>query len=320
MLAFGPVPSRRLGQSLGINNIPTKFCTYSCVYCQVGRTDKKISVRKEFYQPEDIFCDAQSLLVKVRKKNRKVDYFTFVPTGEPTLDINLGNEIELLKFLDIKIAVITNGSLISLSDVKRDLMKSDYISIKIDSIDNGIWNKVNRPIKNIKLPQILEGIFEFSKNYHGQLVTETMLIDGINTNEKGITDIANFLSLIDPDISYLSIPWRPPCQKWARIPDENTINQCYQIFKENLDNVEHLIGYEGNAFTYTGNVEKDILNITAVHPMQKEAVEHLLNQAHVNWDIINRLITSKKLIESEYGGHKFYMRHLPERTEMNQIS
>jgi len=112
MIAFGPVPSRRLGRSLGINNIPPKICTYSCIYCQLGRTIKMQVEREGFYEPEQILDSVRDKVERARESEESIDYLTFVPDGEPTLDVNLGCEIELLEPLGLKTAVITNGSLI----------------------------------------------------------------------------------------------------------------------------------------------------------------------------------------------------------------
>ncbi len=99
MKVFGPIPSRRLGQSLGINNIPPKTCSYSCVYCQVGRTSRMLTERREFYKPEEILSEVAERIINIRKANETIDYITFVPDGEPTLDLNLGEMIEMLKVL-----------------------------------------------------------------------------------------------------------------------------------------------------------------------------------------------------------------------------
>ena len=124
MIAYGPVPSRRLGQSLGINNIPPKVCTYSCVYCQVGRTIDMQAERSAFYEPDDILKEVESSVQKAVDAGERIDYLTFVPDGEPTLDLHLGREIEMLQHLERKIAVITNSSLIARPDVRDELMKS----------------------------------------------------------------------------------------------------------------------------------------------------------------------------------------------------
>ena len=129
MLTFGPVPSRRLGRSLGINNIPPKVCTYSCVYCQLGSTIKMRIKRQNFFKPSEIQKEIKKKIEKVHEVGENIDYLTFVPDGEPTLDINLSREIDLLKPLGIKIAVITNASLIWREDVRNELIKADWVSL-----------------------------------------------------------------------------------------------------------------------------------------------------------------------------------------------
>lgn len=310
MIAFGPVPSRRLGQSLGINNIPPKNCSYACVYCQVGKTSELKHRRNEYYKPEDIFGDVQELVVRLKKNREKIDYFTFVPDGEPTLDINLGDEIDLLKLLDYKIAVLTNGSLITHRDIQNDLMKADYVSLKIDTTDKEIWKKINRPHKSLNLEAILESMVHFSAVYNGRLTTVTMLVDGINTTPFHIQSVAEFVSELHPYRAYVAIPTRPTAEKGVRIPDESTINRDFQIFKEKMDQVEYLIDYEGNDFSYSGEIEKDLLGIAAVHPLKLESVEKLLEKANANWRIIEDLLSQEKLREVEYAGSKFYMRSL----------
>jgi wyosine [tRNA(Phe)-imidazoG37] synthetase (radical SAM superfamily) len=124
-VAFGPVPSRRLGRSLGINNIPPKFCSYSCVYCQVGRTINMMRAKKSFYKPKEIFEQVKSKVKETNQRNEQIDYLTFVADGEPTLDINLGNEISLLKQIGIPIAVITNSSLIWENETKDNCQRNN---------------------------------------------------------------------------------------------------------------------------------------------------------------------------------------------------
>ncbi len=302
MLTFGPVPSRRLGNSLGINNIPPKICSYSCIYCQLGRT-KKIQVhRREFYSIDEIIRSVEERLERVKN----VDYLAFVPDGEPTLDMNLGKEIDALKQFGIRIAVITNSSLIWDEKVREELSKAEWVSLKVDAVSKEIWKKINRPHKALNLEKILNGIKEFSKEF----VTETMLINGVNDNKEELKKIADFLSAVEPKKSYISIPIRPPAEKWVRHASEQAINLAYQIFSERGISVEFLLGYEGNEFAFTGNVEKDLLSITSVHPMRKDAVEEFLRKAEADWSVIERLIKENKLIEIEYGGNKFYMRRL----------
>jgi wyosine [tRNA(Phe)-imidazoG37] synthetase (radical SAM superfamily) len=310
MIAFGPVPSRRLGRSLGVNNIPPKICTYSCVYCQLGRTTKMQVERRAFYKPEEISQDVQDKVEKAREAGESIDYLTFVPDGEPTLDVHLCREIELLRSLGIKVATITNASLIWREDVREDLMKADWVSLKVDSVREEVWRGINRPHRALQLASILDGVLEFASAYGGELVTETMLIEGINDSDDHVREVAGFLAQLQPSTAYLSIPARPPAEEWVQPPGEEVINRAYQIFDKEIDRVEYLIGYEGNAFAFTGNVEEDLLSITAVHPMREEAVSEFLARARADWSIVRKLISQGQLIEMEYEEIKFYMREL----------
>jgi wyosine [tRNA(Phe)-imidazoG37] synthetase (radical SAM superfamily) len=310
VIAFGPVPSRRLGRSLGINNIPPKVCTYSCVYCQLGRTIKMQAERRAFYEPSEILQDVQHKVEKAKEVGESVDYLTFVPDGEPTLDANLGREIELLRPLGIKTAVISNASLIWSRDVREALMKADWVSLKIDSTREEVWHRLDRPHGTLKLSSILDGMLEFAGAYCGDLVTETMLVQGVNDGDEHIREVANFLAQLKPVRAYLSIPIRPPAEAWVRAPGEEVINRAYQVFSKSVDQVEYLIGYEGDAFTFTGDVEEDLLSITAVHPMREEAVSKFLTQAGADWSVVQRLIDGGQLVATSYEGRDFYMRKL----------
>jgi len=315
MIAFGPVPSRRLGRSLGINNIPPKICTYSCVYCQLGRTIKMQAERRAFYEPEEILRDVRDKVEKTEEAEEAIDYLTFVPDGEPTLDVNLGREIELLRPLGIPIAVITNSSLIWRQEVREELEQADWVSLKLDAVSEEIWRRVNRPHGELRLASILDGMLEFARGYGGELVTETMLVEGINDGAEHMEEAADFLARLQPDRAYLAIPTRPPAEEWAQAPREEIINRAYQVLSERVGHVEYLIGYEGNAFAFTGDVEEDLLSITSVHPMREEAVDEFLARAGADWEAVRRLVAQDRLVEAEYGGHRFYLRKLKERDE-----
>ena len=310
MIAFGPVPSRRLGRSLGINNIPPKVCTYSCVYCQLGRTPKMQAERSEFYPPEDIVRAVQDKVSRSRQAGEAIDYLTFVPDGEPTLDLNLGHEIELLRPLGLPIAIITNASLIWREDVREELMGADWVSLKMDAVDGETWRRVNRPHGQLNLASILEGALTFAEHYPGKLVTETMLVVGTNDGEEQVEAVARFLARLQPATAYLSIPTRPPAEAWARAPDEQAVNRAYQILSEAVPDAEYLIGYEGNAFAFTGDVEQDLLSITAVHPMREDAVQAFLARAQAGWPVVQRLVAQEELVEARHNGHTFYLRKL----------
>jgi len=306
--SFGPVPSRRLGKSLGINNIPSKVCTYSCLYCQVGLTTVMTLDRHAFYQPDEIFQDVQDRIAMTKETAEPIDYLAFVPDGEPTLDISLGSELTMMKSLGIPIGVITNGSLLWREDVREALAGADWVSLKIDAVEERIWRRIDRPHKMLKLSSILAGMGKFAETFAGKLVTETMLVKDINDSGHCLAGIAEFIRSLKPSVAYLSIPTRPPSLQRVRAPDEETVNRAYRIFADQLQHVEYLIGYEGDAFAFTGDIQKDLLSITAVHPMRQEAVDALLVKAGASWDVVDHLLANGELAQIKHDGHLFYLR------------
>jgi wyosine [tRNA(Phe)-imidazoG37] synthetase (radical SAM superfamily) len=310
LLAFGPVPSRRLRRSIGINHIPPKTCTYSCVYCQVGRTTRLTTARRSFYSVSDIVVDVERKVDDARAAGARVDYLTFVPDGEPTLDINLGPAIERLRPLGIKIAVISNGSLLWKAEVREALAQADWVSVKVDAVIPDIWRRVHRPHGGLWLSTVQEGLLTFARGYRGELATETMLVRGVNDDAAHLAALAMFLEKLQPAKAYLAVPTRPPAEPWAGTPSEEVINRAYQQLRAHLEHVELLIGYEGNAFSATGHPAQDLLSITAVHPMREDAVQEFLASAGETMGVVEELVTGGQLVETTYEGHRFFTRKL----------
>lgn len=314
-IAFGPVPSRRLGRSLGINNIPPKSCSYSCLYCQVWATHGQLIEPRFFYSPEEILKEVSAQLLNARSAGEPVDYLTFVPDGEPTLDINLGKVIDLLRPLNIPIAVISNASLLWHKDVRAAIGKADWVSVKVDSVDEGIWRQLNRPHDSLKLNDILDGIRLFARQFQGELVSETMLIQGLNDHQDCVVAVADFLHEVGVSKAYLSIPTRPTAEAGISAPSELAVNRAYQILADRLPQVEYLIGYEGDAFAFTGDVRRDLLSITAVHPMRESAVSELLMRAKEDWSLVEELLVEYRLKQVEYLGKRYYVRRFSTQHE-----
>jgi wyosine [tRNA(Phe)-imidazoG37] synthetase (radical SAM superfamily) len=308
-ITFGPVPSRRLGRSLGINNIPPKICSYACVYCQLGRTIKMQVDRQIFYQPLTILQAVQNKVTNILEQDENIDYLAFVPDGEPTLDINLGQIIASLKSLEIPVAVISNGSLIADPEVRNDLCKADWVSIKVDAVTEDLWRVIDRPHRKLNLYQIQESMLAFRKDFRGTFATETMLIKGVNDSESAVREIGRFLARLHPDIAYLAIPTRPPADKNIQSAIPKSINFAYQIISGSVNRVELLTGYEGNAFSFSGNVRSDILNITAVHPMRQDAVCEILNKAGSSWHLIENMLQNGEIIQSEFDGSIYFLKN-----------
>lgn len=305
-IVFGPVPSRRLGRSLGINNVPPKICSYSCIYCQVGSTSKKLISRENYYSPDHIFDEVKSKVVSIGKD--KIDYLTFVSDGEPTLNINLGPTIDRLKKLGIKIAIISNASLLWREEVKEAVSKADFVSVKVDAADEKTWKMINCPHKSLNLDVIQKHILEFSKQFEGELHTETMLIKNLNDDYQSIQNIAEFISKIGPASAYLAIPIRPTLSNKIYPAEFDTLKKASGIFKSYNIKAKYLNDYEGNDFVSSENIEQDILTITAVHPMREEAVEKLLKNAGQKWAVVEKLIAQNQIEKKQYNGKVFYKR------------
>ncbi len=309
MKIFGPIPSRRLGRSLGVNNIPHKVCSYSCIYCQVGRTSNKEIERREYYDPDEILQEVADKLVTLTGINEKVDYISIVPDGEPTLDINLEYLIDLLKIFGIRVAVFTNGSLLWRTDVRAALSKADLVSIKIDTVDEDIWHRINRPKSTFKMNLVLSGVCDFVKGYNGRAITETMLVMGINDSKLSIERTAQFISKLKINKSYLAVPVRPPAESKVKSVSTSKMDFALEMFGQYNIDAESLSLDTALDFSHTGEFEEELLSIISVHPMNREAVYKLLKKANLDWTVIRELLNQKKMIEVEYNGGKYYQRN-----------
>jgi len=308
MIAFGPIPSRRLGLSLGINNIAShKVCSYGCVYCQVGNTVNKSITRQTFYEPEIMVKEVENHLKKL-DTDHTPDYLTFVANGEPTLDLNLGKEIRMLKRFGIPVAVITNSSLIHDPLVRDDLMNADWISVKVDIVNESEWRRINCPHEGIIFNKIILGLKVFTAEYTGRLHTETMLIKGYNDSVEQVTDTASYIAWLKPQKAYLSIPIRPPAVKEIQAIREEKLIAAWQMFQKAGIDTELLTGFEGTNTGFTGNAFEDILNITAVHPMREDTITEILKQDKADKSIVDSLVSQGLIKTSTYQGKKYYVR------------
>jgi wyosine [tRNA(Phe)-imidazoG37] synthetase (radical SAM superfamily) len=238
----------------------------------------------------------------------RIDVLTFVPDGEPTLDIALGHAIRLLRPLGIPIAVFTNASLLTHLDVWSDLDEADVVSLKVDTVREATWRRINRPHGSLRLADILEGMSTFARGFSGTLLTETMMVDGINDAEDEVRDTAAFVAGLGARTSYLAVPTRPPAEPWVRPASGTALTRAYHAFNARVPRVELLLGYEGDAFTSTGDPIGDLLGVTTVHPMREAAVRRMLRSARVPWSAVTRLVRDRQLVTVRYGGHRYYVR------------
>ena len=306
--SFGPVPSRRLGRSLGVNNIPAKVCTYSCVYCQVGKTTRMQHQRAAFYKPKTVFSDVKNRWLAAKAAGESVDYLAVVPDGEPTLDLYLHDLLVLLKGLGVPVAVITNGSLLWQPEVRRALVSADWVSIKVDAAQDTIWRKMNRPDTQLRLPRLLEGMAAFADEFSGTLVTETMLVKGCNDTVDAMEAVADVLHRLRPRTAYISVPMRPPARSWANAPSRPFLEYTRALFSRNVNRVACLFNDEGDDFTSTDEASADLLNILSVHPMRSEAVQTFLLRAGASAHVLDTLLEKQLINEVRHGGNIYFIK------------
>jgi len=308
MIVFGPVTSRRLGKSLGINHIPPKYCSYSCVYCQVGNTIHKTDQRQSFYDPDNVYEIVKDKLYQLDQISEGVDYITMVPDGEPALDKNVKELIIRLKKLGPPVAIISNGSLMNDENVRNAFLHADWVCVKIDTVDPEVWRKINRPYTHMDLSDILDGVVAFAKEFSGIFNTETMLVNNLNDSLDIIKDTSRFISRLNPKNAYLLIPTRPPAESWVQSPDEQNITKVYYMFKENFKQVTLLIDFPSENIRPTNHLEDELLAITSVHPLRKEDADRMIKNVKGDSGLINQLLEEKQLKQTSYRGHTFYVR------------
>jgi len=305
---FGPVPSRRLGRSLGINTIPAKTCSYACVYCQAGRTTRLSIRRQAFVSPEDIPRLVEERLAASAQQGSPVEVITLVPEGEATLELELEPTIDGLRRFGLPIAILTNTSLITDAAVQRALAAADVVSLKVDAVDERIWHAVNRPHGSLSLPHILQQAVAFARTFTGRLLTETMLVQGLNDGEDHLQALAGYLALLDPDTVYLAGPIRPPAESWVRLPSPLRMLKAHQILAGRVRRVEYLLGDEGTDFFAGRDPVRSLLGIASVHPVRRAAALKILRPCGAPGAVLERLAAEGRLSAVRHRGQTFYLR------------
>ena len=209
---FGPVPSRRLGFSLGVDIVPFKTCTLDCVYCQLGRTTRKTVKGGRFVTPKDILHELSYIL----DQGQNLDYITFSGSGEPTLNSNIGEIIKTIKGVtDTPVAVITNGTLLYQKGIREALCNADLVIPSLDAVSQEVFNSINRPHSSLKIDQIIEGLKSFGREFSGEIWLEIMFVKGQNDHLDEVKKIKAIVSEIDPEKIQLNTVIRPPAESSA---------------------------------------------------------------------------------------------------------
>lgn len=298
---YGPVPSRRLGISLGISPIPKKTCNYSCIYCQLGRTDHMTNTRQMFFSIEEILSEFDEVL----RNEVKFDVITIVGEGEPTLYLGLGELIcELKKRTEKPLAVITNGALFYDSKLRAELYNADIVLPTLDAYDEASFRAINRPHGEISFSMITDGLQIFSKEYKGQLWIELMLIDGINDDDESLVKYSEALKKLKYDRLYINTPVRPPSEAYVRAASHEKINHAVDILGGiSID----LLESEGFHSEIADDYEA-IMSIIRRHPMNQFEIQGFLKLRGCSntGEIFNKLKADSKVVMLNYKGYMTY--------------
>jgi wyosine [tRNA(Phe)-imidazoG37] synthetase (radical SAM superfamily) len=266
---FGPVPSRRLGQSLGIDTIPLKTCNWNCVYCQLGRTIPVTNARKEYVPQAEVLAEVRQALQSHHPGD--IDWVTFVGSGEPTLHSGCGWLIRAVKAItDLPVAIITNGSLLYLPEVRRELAAADAVMPTLDAGDPDLYQMLNRPHPDVTFERLIGGLEMFRQEYNGQLWPEVMLVRGLNDTEEALQRIADILRRVNPDEVHIALPDRPPTETWVEPPDEEGIIRAQAI----LGDVARVLHPAFGTFDLRGcdDLAEAIIAIITRHPMSEQDI------------------------------------------------
>lgn len=259
---FGPVPSRRLGLSLGIDIIPFKTCTLDCIYCQLGRTTNKTIERRKYTASDEILRE----LEKVLREGERVDYITFSGSGEPTLNPEIGKMITGIKEMtSIPVAVLTNGTLLYQPRVEADLLEADLVVPSLDGASEEVFRRVNRPHSSLTISEVIRGIKTFSRNFKGKIWLEIMLVKGMNDSEKSINEIKKVAREIKLDKIQLNTVVRPPAEESAGALGWQDLERIRSILGKRCEIIAELKKLERRA--YKGDVEEAILTMVKRRPL-----------------------------------------------------
>jgi wyosine [tRNA(Phe)-imidazoG37] synthetase (radical SAM superfamily) len=261
---YGPVPSRRLGLSLGLNIIPKKTCTLNCIYCQCGRTTKLTLARRSFYPIDEILKEVRTAVAEHR-----IDYLTFSGEGEPTLNKDIGKLIRLLKAeFKIPVAVITNSTLLFDPKVRHDLYRADLVVPSLDAADQKTFHRINRPHPDLKVEKIVQGLKTFRRYYKGKLLLEIMLVKGVNDSPEHLMKLRRLAYEIKPDRVHLNTVVRPPAEKDALPLTMDDLNQVKLLFGPEAEIAFSPIKTRQRKFH--GNRQKAVLAVVQNRPVTEE--------------------------------------------------
>jgi len=300
---YGPVPSRRLRRSLGIDLVPHKICTYDCIYCQIGKTTNKTLLRKKYVPEGEVLREVEEFLLK---GDSTIDYFSLSGSGEPTLHSRISSVIKGIREMSsIPFAVITNGSLLYKEEVREDLLRADIVLPSLDAVSPEIFMKINRPHHSISVKKMIEGIVEFRKVYKGEIWLEILFCKGVNDGHSELMRMKRAIDQIQPDRIHLNTVVRPPSEKWAIPLDRREMEEIQAFFGEKASVISefdrHLLPAPES------DLADEILSILRRRPLSLSDLSKGMGISQSELErYINPLIKAGKIQSRSFGDSIYY--------------
>jgi wyosine [tRNA(Phe)-imidazoG37] synthetase (radical SAM superfamily) len=304
---FGPISSKRLGQSLGVDLLSSKSCTWNCVYCQLGRTKSFVTERREFFPKEEILSEILTAVAS----GKKIDWITLVGSGETMLYKGLDWLIaEVKKATAIPVAVITNGSLFCDPEVRRELLEADAVLPSLNAGSPELFERIDRPAPGYTFEKHIEGLRLFRQEYHGKLWVEVMLMAGLNDSDAALKDMADVLKEIHPDMIHLVLPTRPAPESFVGLPNEELVQRAVFILSAAAPVLHPAKGEMtlGSA----ENLLDTVASIASRHPLQESELETALGKlfggdaAKIN-EAMDELLASGRFEKVRQGGELYWI-------------
>jgi wyosine [tRNA(Phe)-imidazoG37] synthetase (radical SAM superfamily) len=311
-VVFGPVRSRRLGLVLGINNLKPNVCSYDCIYCPGGKTSCCSISTNNCLSPYELYFSVKNKIDEIKKSGKDIDYILFAGSGDPALDSNLSEEIKILREFGYKIAIFTNSALLWNENIQENLMYADYVSLKVDTVNENTWSKINRPHQRLDYNHILKGIEQFSKRYRGYLTTATTLIKDLNDSSEEIEQLGKFLNTIKRNVSYFMTPIYPTAEVYAISPDTESLKELSIVINNYVSNSKMLCCPENNEFIATDDFENELLGLLELHPVNENAVRNFI-KGNAELKTLNNLIANNIVKEIDFNGKKYLIENSAEK-------
>lgn len=292
---FGPVPSRRLGISLGVDLVPHKVCTLNCIYCEVGRTTNLAIERKEYMPINEVIEELQNYL----DQKPELDFITFSGQGEPTLNSGLGKVIDFIKdnYSQYKIAVITNGTLFWDREVRNEVFRADVLLPSLDAVSESSFLKINRPNKNLNIDKIIEGLIKLRTEFKGKIYLEIFLVPKINDTKDELTLLKNISAKIKPDLIQLNTLDRPGTKSFVEPVPKEKLQEIKEFFKPLPVKIIAKAKTRKQIKSFNKNIQQQILDTIRRRPCTDKDLSEILN-LHLNElnKYLSELIDNGKII------------------------